>query len=90
MGPRTFKVLKVNPTASTGKYNSSLSAVLERNERSKLLELTTTQPTIKRGKYRLDFKGKVKVPSSKNFILKDPKDSQSLLFGKINDNTYIL
>lgn len=31
--------------------------------------LRTEEPVLVRGKYRLDFGGKVRVPSAKNFIL---------------------
>jgi len=42
---------------------------LENNQHSKLITLETVQPNLKNGKYRLDFKGKAKIASSKNFIL---------------------
>ena len=51
--------------------------------------MTTAQPVLVRGKYRLDFEGKMKIPSSKNFILKQG-DHQALLFGKINKDTYFV
>ena len=51
--------------------------------------MTTAEPTLVRGKYRLDFDGKVRVPSSKNFILKQDMN-QSLLFGKVAKDTYIM
>jgi len=89
MGPRTFNVTKVDPKAKKGKYLNSLDSILERNERSKLIEMTTAQPVLVRGKYRLDFEGKMKIPSSKNFILKQG-DHQALLFGKINKDTYFV
>lgn len=39
----------------------------------------------------LDFKGKVKIPSEKNFILTDDKEEEEyMLFGKIHENTYVL
>lgn len=89
MGPRSFSAVKVDPKAKKGKYLNSLASILERNERSKLIEMTTAQPTLLRGKYRLDFGGKVRVPSSKNFILKQGQ-MQSLLFGKVAKDTYIM
>lgn len=38
-----------------------------------------------RGKFRLDFQGKVRIPSSKNFILEGTEKTKghSLLFGKV-------
>jgi hypothetical protein len=67
-GPRSSKVTKLNPEVKA-KLKNNLAAVLERNEKSKLLELATAKPILKKGKYRLDFGGKVKLPSAKNFIL---------------------
>jgi hypothetical protein len=89
MGPRTFSVLKVDPQARKGKYLNSLSSILERNERSKLAEMVTAEPALIRGKYRLDFGGKVKIPTSKNFILLKG-EAQALLFGKVNPDTYLM
>ena len=89
MGPRSFSAVKVDPMAKKGKYLNSLASLLERNERSKLLEMMTAEPNLVRGKYRLDFGGKVRVPSSKNFIL-NYNEHQSLLFGKVAKDTYIM
>lgn len=71
---------------------NSLSAVMQRNERSKLVELRTSKPALIRGKYRLDFQGKVRVPSSRNFLLEGTKRTKghSLLFGKVSQDCYIV
>lgn len=70
MGPRTFAARKINPKNKHYKYGGySLEEVLERNEVSKMAVLHTEQPVLVRGKYRLDFGGKVRIPSAKNFIL---------------------
>ena len=89
MGPRAFSATKVDPKAKKGKYINSLASILERNERSKLIMMKTAEPTLIRGKYRLDFEGKVRVPSSKNFILRHGND-QSLLFGKVDKDSYLM
>jgi hypothetical protein len=70
-GLRSLRAVKLNPELKNQKYFSTLNNALERNEKSKLIELSTAQPTLKKGKYRLDFRGKVKLPSSKNFILNE-------------------
>ena len=70
-GLRSLRAVKINPELKNVKYFSTLANALEKNEKSKLVQLSTAQPTLKKGKFRLDFKGKVKVPSSKNFILND-------------------
>ncbi len=77
MGPRTFTVQKIDPEAKTSKYSrDTLEEVLESNERSKLVCLKTELPVLVRGKYRLDFGGKVRVPSAKNFILEGVKEKK--------------
>lgn len=67
-GPRTFTATKLN-TEVKANLKTNLSAALEQNEKSRLLQLATAKPVLKKGKYRLDFGGKVKLPSAKNFIL---------------------
>ena len=89
MGPRAFSAAKVDPKAKKGKYVNSLASIIERNERSKLIVMKTAEPTLIRGKYRLDFGGKVRVPSSKNFILNHGSE-QSLLFGKVDKDSYLM
>lgn len=42
------------------------------------------------GNYKLDFKGIVKKASVKNFILGGVQWDDSLIFGKIDNNTFIM
>ena len=88
MGPRSFRVVKVDPSVAQEKYGAGLAAVLERNERSKLVELTTVRPRMVRGRYRLDFGGRVRVPSAKNFILGEGLGS--VLFGGVGVDRYVV
>jgi hypothetical protein len=57
-----------------------------------LLKLQTVEPVLIRGKYRLNFDGKVRIPSSKNFILEGDAltKGNSLLFGKISEDCYMM
>ena len=43
-----------------------------------------------RGKYRLDFGGSVRIPSSRNFILGNKNRACNLLFGKVSQDRYVL
>lgn len=58
------------------------------------MELETVKPILKKGKFRIDFGGKVKMPSAKNFILElviaKGQRKRSLLFGKIKDDRYVM
>lgn len=43
------------------------------------------------GKYKLDFEGKAKLPSAKNFILEQKNTHKScLLFTKVKEDTYLM
>ena len=42
------------------------------------------------GNYKLDFSGIVKEPSVKNFILTGDEGNESLIFGKIDKQTFIM
>jgi hypothetical protein len=59
-----------------------------------LAELATAKPILKKGKFRMDFGGKVKIPSAKNFILEylaaKDKRKRCLLFGKVAEDKYIM
>lgn len=91
-GPRTFAATKLNPCVKPA-FKNSLQAVLERNEKSKLIELETAKPVLKKGKFRMDFGGKVKLPSAKNFILQAtlPQGKRRcLLFGKRAEDEYVM
>jgi hypothetical protein len=49
-------------------------------------------PSLKGGRYRLDFGGLVRVPSSKNFILGGVGSSSghAMLFGCVGTDRFIL
>lgn len=50
--------------------------------------LQTREPTFTKGNYRLNFHGRVTVPSVKNFQLVSPDDTLHTVcqFGKVNMN----
>lgn len=65
-GPRFFRVTKAHPK---NKKAQDLASLMERKEHSRMVQLETLEPSLKKGKYRLDFEGKAKIASSRNFIL---------------------
>lgn len=48
----------------------------------------TAKPVYTKGKYQLDFKGIAKMPSSKNFILKDGNGEHCLIMAKQSEDSY--
>ena len=51
--------------------------------------MITIEPVLLRGKYRLDFGGSVRIPSSRNFILGN-NGHQNLLFGKASEDRFVM
>jgi hypothetical protein len=58
--------------------------------------MKTSVPILKKGKYRLDFQKKAKIPSAKNFIV-ERDDGQSktskkntILFCKVQEDVYLV
>ena len=54
--------------------------------------LQTKEPTFINGNYRLNFRGRVKIPSVKNFqiVSSDNVDNVLVQFGKIGDDRFHL
>lgn len=54
--------------------------------------LETKAPHFENGNYRLNFKGRVSLPSVKNFQLVSPNDTSDVVlqFGKVNDDKFHL
>jgi hypothetical protein len=59
---------------------------------SGLYLMHTKEPTFINGNYRLNFKGRVKIPSVKNFQIVSPDDLTNVLvqFGKVGDDKFHL
>lgn len=90
VGVRNFKVCKVNPKLKKKHLMENfLMNLLEKGEMSKLIEVETAKPKLVKGKYKIDFLGKARIPSSKNFIL-EYNQKQSILFAKQTENLYLL
>ena len=46
---------------------------------------------VELGAFVLDFQGRVKVPSIKNFVLTDEQDREiSMIFGKVDENLFTM
>lgn len=55
--------------------------------------MKTAVPILKKGKYRLDFEKKAKIPSAKNFILEREEGEASknaILFCKVQEDVYLV
>ena len=65
--------MKIKPEVKPTLQNS-LSRVLERGENKKIEKLDTVKPKKTKTGWKIDFKGKSKQASGKNFILKDQKE----------------
>lgn len=55
-----------------------------------ILELKTKEPFFDAGQYRLNFRGRVTVPSVKNFQLADDDGNVLLQFGRVSDHKFHL
>lgn len=55
-----------------------------------IVELKTKEPFFDAGQYRLNFRGRVTVPSVKNFQLGDDDGNVLLQFGRISDHRFHL
>lgn len=55
-----------------------------------ILELKTKEPFFDAGQYRLNFRGRVTVPSVKNFQLGDDDGNVLLQFGRVSDHKFHL
>lgn len=70
----------------------SMVDMLKREETSRMFVLTSKEPVYENGNYRLNFHGRVSVPSVKNFQLSSPDDPGHVIcqFGKIGDDRFHL
>ena len=55
-----------------------------------ILELRTKEPFLDAGQYRLNFRGRVTIPSVKNFQLGDDDGNVLLQFGRVSDHKFHL
>lgn len=78
------------------KYNDPFSGVLSQIQGDALEEgftiLERKEPVFENGNYRLNFHGRVTVPSVKNFQLVCPEDINDVIvqFGKVDDDRFHL
>ena len=73
--------------------NTNLIQLMSLKDPTTVTRLFNKQPELDQDtlEYRLDFKGKIKVPSVKNFILvEEGTERECLLFGKIGQGEYYL
>lgn len=70
----------------------SVIDMLHDNETSRMFLLTSKDPVFENGNYRLNFHGRVSVPSVKNFQLSSPDDPGHVLcqFGKVGEDRFHL
>jgi tubby and related proteins len=82
------------PHRVENKHGSKKSMVdmLKREETSRMFLITSKEPVYENGNYRLNFHGRVSVPSVKNFQLSSPDDPGHVIcqFGKIGDDRFHL
>lgn len=64
-----YKIDRKDP--NYGKYSQiGLSGMISSSKRKgKLMKISTARPKLDNGKFKLDFRGLAKIPSSKNLIL---------------------
>lgn len=101
--PRKMSVLLPNLSAEsepipfkvtdprTGK-RKSLVDMLRNGDTGRHFLLASKEPTYENGNYRLNFHGRVSVPSVKNFQLSSPDDPSHIIcqFGKIGEDRFHL
>ena len=70
----------------------SLATLLRRNDVGNMFNLESKDPIYENGNYRLNFHGRVSVPSVKNFQLTSPDDIDDVIcqFGKVGEETFNL
>ncbi|CAM9625306.1 unnamed protein product, partial [Chrysoparadoxa australica] len=79
---------KVDPFAQ----NTSMIELLKAGRTGNMFLLQTKEPLFDSGNYRLNFKGRVTVPSVKNFQLVSPDDINHIVcqFGKVGEDRFNL
>ena len=82
------------PHRTEKKYAAKVSMVdlLKREDTTRMFLLASKEPIYENGNYRLNFHGRVSVPSVKNFQLSSPDDPGHVIcqFGKIGDDKFHL
>jgi len=84
------------PIPQKNKFNDPYAGLLGQLQSDQLEEgcrqLERKEPVFENGNYRLNFHGRVTVPSVKNFQLVDPRDVADVIcqFGKIDDDRFHL
>ncbi|CAN0150177.1 unnamed protein product, partial [Discosporangium mesarthrocarpum] len=83
--PTPFKVNPFNP-------EGSMIALLKAKKSGNFFPLDTKEPRYENGNYRLNFRGRVTIPSVKNFQLTSPDDSDYIVcqFGKVGEDEFNL
>ena len=73
-------------------YGSMLNVLRYPASTSGLFLMQTKEPTFINGNYRLNFRGRVKIPSVKNFQIVSAEDTNDVIvqFGKIGDDRFHL
>ena len=83
--------IPTRPAAGDESVASMLKAPQEGNGKG-MFVLESKMPVFENGNYRLNFKGRVNLPSVKNFQLVSPADISDVIcqFGKVNDDKFHL
>lgn len=70
----------------------SLVDMIKNSENGRMFLLKSKEPVFENGNYRLNFHGRVSVPSVKNFQLSSPDDPTHVVcqFGKIGEDRFHL
>ena len=69
---------------------SQIKTYYENGKFEKLKKYESRRAYRKGGKYEIDFHGKVKRPSMRNFILEDERGEECMLFGKEEEGIYVM
>ncbi|CAN0047421.1 unnamed protein product, partial [Choristocarpus tenellus] len=99
--PRKFRVLlpplDANGTPIAVKADpfdpdGNMLALLKAQRNGNMFPLESKEPRYENGNYHLNFKGRVTVPSVKNFQLTSPDDVDHIVcqFGKVGDDEFNL
>jgi len=84
---------KLRAILASGQSNYGDTAVVPDDwtkRQEAVVELKTKEPFFDVGQYRLNFRGRVTVPSVKNFQLEDDEGKVLLQFGRVSDHKFHL
>jgi tubby and related proteins len=72
--------------------SKSLVDMIKKTETGRMFLLKSKEPVYENGNYRLNFHGRVSVPSVKNFQLSSPDDPAHVVcqFGKVGEDRFHL